>query len=186
MIKEQYIGLKDSEFIPLTEGIPKEAINLFEINKLGEVRRVSDNLVLSVLNYSHSHGDGYPRVCLPFSGRRVTKLIHRLVAENFLVPESSDQVLVDHIDRDIKNYHVSNLRWVSVSDNMKNRSFKKKDHIIYREVDSKSGSVIREVKRSTLTKKDIYNIECKVRRTYVRDNLKTRWERVDINLEEFL
>lgn len=185
MIKEQYIGLKDSEFIPLTEGIPKEAINLFEINKLGEVRRVSDNLVLSVLNYSHSHGDGYPRVCLPVSGRRFTKLIHRLVAENFLVPGSSDQVIVDHIDRDIKNYHVSNLRWVSVSDNMKNRSFKKKDNIVYREVDLKSGSVIREVNRSTLTKKDISNFDSKVWRARTRGSHKTRWEKVDTNLEEF-
>ena len=69
MIKEQYVGLKDSEFIPLTEGIPKEAINLFEINKSGEVRRVSDNKLRPVLKYSHSHGDGYPRVCLPASVR---------------------------------------------------------------------------------------------------------------------
>ena len=185
MIKEEYIGLKDSEFIPLTEGIPREALNLFEINKSGEVRSVSDNKLRPVLKYSHSHGDGYPRVCLPVSGRRFTKLIHRLVAENFLVPGSSDQVIVDHIDRNIKNYHVSNLRWVSVSDNMKNRSFKKKDNIVYREVDLKSGSVIREVNRSTLTKKEISNFDGKVWRARTRGSCKTRWEKVDTNLEEF-
>lgn len=185
MIKEEYIGLKDSEFIPLTEGIPKEALNLFEINKSGEVRRVSDNKLRPVLKYSHSHGDGYPRVCLPVSGRRFTKLIHRLVAENFLVRESSDQVIVDHIDRDTKNYHVSNLRWVSVSDNMKNRSFKKKDNIVYREVDLKSGSVIREINRSTLTKKEISNFNSKVWRARTRGSCKTRWEKVDTDLEEF-
>ena len=55
MIKEEYIGLKDSEFIPLTEGIPREALNLFEINKSGEVRSVSDNKLRPVLKYSHSH-----------------------------------------------------------------------------------------------------------------------------------
>lgn len=185
MIKEEYIGLKDSEFIPLTEGIPREALNLFEINKSGEVRSVSDNKLRPVLKYSHSHGDGYPRVCLPVSGRRFTKLIHRLVAENFLVPGSSDQVIVDHIDRNIKNYHVSNLRWVSVSDNIKNRSFKKKDNIVYREVDLKSGSVIREVNRSTLTKKEISNFDGKVWRARTRGSCKTRWEKVDTNLEEF-
>ena len=185
MIKEEYIGLKDSDFIPLTKGIPKEAINRFEINKSGEVRRVSDKKLRPVLKYSHSHGDGYPRVCLPVLGRRYTKLIHRLVAENFLVPGSSDQVIVDHIDRDIKNYHVSNLRWVSISDNMKNRSFKKKDNIVYREVDLKSGSVIREVNRSTLTKKEISNFDSKVWRARTRGSRKTRWEKVDTNLEEF-
>ena len=185
MIKEEYIGLKDSEFIPLTEGIPREALNLFEINKSGEVRSVSDNKLRPVLKYSHLHGDGYPRVYLPVSGRRFTKLIHRLVAENFLVPGSSDQVIVDHIDRNIKNYHVSNLRWVSVSDNMKNRSFKKKDNIVYREVDLKSGSVIREVNRSTLTKKEISNFDGKVWRARTRGSCKTRWEKVDTNLEEF-
>ena len=75
MIKEEYIGLKDSEFIPLTEGIPREALNLFEINKSGEVRSVSDNKLRPVLKYSHSHGDGYPRVCLPVSGSQVGDLL---------------------------------------------------------------------------------------------------------------
>ena len=72
---------------------------------------------------------------------------------------------------------------------MKNRSFKKKDNIVYREVDLKSGSVIREVNRSTLTKKEISNFDSKVWRARTRGSrktkTKTRWEKVDTNLEEF-
>lgn len=49
-------------------------------------------------------------------GKRSNKLVHRLVAEAFL---GSSTLTVNHIDGDKTNNHVSNLEWVTYSDNMK-------------------------------------------------------------------
>jgi hypothetical protein len=45
--------------------------------------------------------------------------VHRLVAEAF-IDNPEDLPMVDHIDRDKMNNHVSNLRWVDSSGNQKN------------------------------------------------------------------
>ena len=47
--------------------------------------------------------------------------IHRLVAL-LHVPNPDNHTEVDHIDRDILNNNVANLRWVSRSDNLINRN----------------------------------------------------------------
>src|SRR5574343_372322 len=50
------------------------------------------------------------------------KYVHRLVAENFI---GESELEVDHIDRNTANNNVNNLLWVTHSDNLKNRKFKK-------------------------------------------------------------
>lgn len=52
------------------------------------------------------------------------KSIHRIVAETF-IPNPENLPEVDHIDRDKSNNNVSNLRWVSMSQNRINRTIKK-------------------------------------------------------------
>jgi hypothetical protein len=52
-----------------------------------------------------------------YSGKRV----HVLVAETFLGPKPSPEHTVDHIDRDIKNNRVYNLRWASRHEQLMNR-----------------------------------------------------------------
>ncbi|KAK8877926.1 hypothetical protein M9Y10_004689 [Tritrichomonas musculus] len=50
------------------------------------------------------------------------KLKHRIIAEHFVPNDDPEnKKLVDHIDNNIKNNSPSNLRWVSNSDNQKNR-----------------------------------------------------------------
>jgi hypothetical protein len=65
---------------------------------------------------------GYARVDLHGKHRKV----HRLVASRFLpAPVASPlgcNLVIDHIDRDRLNNCPSNLRWVSVSVNNRNRS----------------------------------------------------------------
>ena len=46
-------------------------------------------------------------------------LVHRLVAETFL-DNPENKPFVDHIDRDRHNNNVSNLRWVTSSENNRN------------------------------------------------------------------
>lgn len=47
--------------------------------------------------------------------------VHRLVATAFL-PNPNNEPCIDHIDRQKANNHVSNLRWISYSDNNRNRA----------------------------------------------------------------
>ncbi len=49
------------------------------------------------------NGKRYP--CLPTG-----EYIHRLVAENFLENPENHQIVI-HIDKDVKNNHVSNIAW---------------------------------------------------------------------------
>ncbi len=57
-------------------------------------------------------------------GVRWTRNIHQIVAMAFIpnvLPK--DRVQVDHIDGDKHNYAIENLRWVTPSENNKNRDF---------------------------------------------------------------
>lgn len=56
----------------------------------------------------------------PYEGKRKLVRVHRLVAKAFLEWDKKYNV-VDHIDRDKFNNHVSNLRWTDRSGNMKNK-----------------------------------------------------------------
>ncbi len=47
------------------------------------------------------------------SGKRTTKYVHKLVAENFLNKESELQEHVIHLDFDKQNNYYKNLRWVT-------------------------------------------------------------------------
>ena len=50
-------------------------------------------------------------------GKHRRDYVHRLVAEHFIGPEPEPGMVVNHIDGDPFNNHVSNLEWASVSEN---------------------------------------------------------------------
>lgn len=61
------------------------------------------------------------------ANRRITKKIHRLVAELFIT-RHSENLIVNHIDGNKTNNHVSNLEWVTYKENtqhMLNNNLKK-------------------------------------------------------------
>lgn len=70
--------------------------------------------------FSHERGRrGYPVVCLTsIDGVSETHYVHRIVAEAFL-PNPLGLPQVNHKDGNKENNKVSNLEWVSASDNMK-------------------------------------------------------------------
>jgi hypothetical protein len=61
---------------------------------------------------------GYPCVFIQDGTKRRNAMVHRLVAEMFLPKPAKDQVFVIHKDRDIKNNHVSNLKWASKAEHL--------------------------------------------------------------------
>jgi hypothetical protein len=67
------------------------------------------------------HSNGYLIICLQDpNGKQITKKVHRLIAQAHL-PDYSEDLDVDHIDRCRTNNNISNLRMVTRSENHQNR-----------------------------------------------------------------
>lgn len=115
--QKEYTEDELKEFVPLCiEGIRE---NTYEINRLGEIRRIDNQKILSGCIVKES---GYKVVKLctsKNSTHRKTFKIHRLVALTF-IKNPKKYNIIDHIDRQRDNNTVTNLRWISYSDNSKN------------------------------------------------------------------
>ena len=61
--------------------------------------------------------DGYLKVDLYDNGDRITKRVHRLVAEAF-IPNPDNKPDINHKDGNKQNNAVDNLEWVTKSENM--------------------------------------------------------------------
>lgn len=65
------------------------------------------------------NGTGYHQVVL-YNPKRKCLFVHRLVAGHYILnPDNKPEV--DHIDRDIDNNDLSNLRWATRSENRQNQ-----------------------------------------------------------------
>lgn len=90
--------------------------------------------------------NGYIGVNLCVDGRRETKLVHRLVAKEF-VQNPNGYNVVNHIDKNITNNNAKNLEWCSTQYNV-NYSYTKennravRNHIKCKLVDAKDLSEI--------------------------------------------
>jgi hypothetical protein len=93
---------------------------LYEIDSAGVIRNIKSKHVLKPFL-----SGGYYRVCIGNSANKANKkhYIHDLVAECWLGPKPAPEYEVDHIDRDKLNNDYHNLRWVTHSDNLKNRDY---------------------------------------------------------------
>lgn len=78
----------------------------------------SDKLLKPTIN-----SGGYYKVGLCTLGKQKTFKVHKLVADAFLIKQN-DNYVVDHINRNKLDNNVLNLRFVSISDNNKNREVK--------------------------------------------------------------
>nr|DAG98228.1 MAG TPA: homing endonuclease [Crassvirales sp.] len=80
------------------------------VSNLGRVKGNKGILVLK------PRKDGYIQVNLFKSGKYITKLVHRLVAETF-IPNPDNLPQIDHIDANRFNNTVINLKWCTASEN---------------------------------------------------------------------
>ena len=90
----------------------------YEISNEGHIRKEDTK---KIIKGSKNPVNGYIYVGLYKTvNKKVSKSIHRLVAQHFL-DNVNNFCVVDHIDRDKLNNNVSNLRWTTVSINLRNR-----------------------------------------------------------------
>ena len=92
----------------------------YSISNFGNVANVKTGKILK----SSINGRGYLKVGLNIKGNRFTKKIHRLVAEAFIA-NPLNKPCIDHIDNDILNNNINNLRWTTISENLMNQSIRK-------------------------------------------------------------
>lgn len=89
----------------------------YEINEHGNIKNIKTSYLLK----STKDKDGYLQIGLRKEGNRKKYFfkIHKLVALHFLDFEDSKQI--DHIDRNKLNNCFTNLRWVTLQENINNR-----------------------------------------------------------------
>ena len=91
-----------------------------EVSTLGRVRTL-DKVVSGKGNVTYlkkgrilkqylNHNSGYLQVGVSIYGKRVTKLVHRLIAQAF-IPNPEELPQINHKDSDRTNNNVSNLEW---------------------------------------------------------------------------
>lgn len=85
----------------------------YTISNSGEVYNIEYNMVKS----QRINKKGYPFLCLTHKGVRKTYEVHRILARTFLWEPWDLQV--NHIDGNKQNNHISNIEYVTRSENMK-------------------------------------------------------------------
>jgi hypothetical protein len=119
-----------SRFIDTQEWVPVHTLPGFEaaieyyVNREGQVKstKYAEDRILKY----KKHKEGYPMVTLTQrigKGKPIYVCVHKLVALAFLgtpptpYGRAKGCTMVDHIDEDKTNCHVSNLRWVTRKEN---------------------------------------------------------------------
>lgn len=93
-------------------------VGKYQVSNLGNVRSLHWNNTNQTRIIKPFCSSGYKRVCLFTKGKQKKFLIHVLVAKVF-IPNPYNKPIVNHIDGNKLNNQVSNLEWVTHSENVK-------------------------------------------------------------------
>lgn len=90
-----------------------------EVSNTGLVRTFHHGWNRTVIKKMREDKDGYLLVSVVLADKReTTRRVHRLVAQTFIA-NPDNLPIVNHLDGDKQNNHVSNLEWTTVSGNTK-------------------------------------------------------------------
>jgi len=106
------------------------------ISNQGRLKSVDKSSDSERVMKSTPTGKGYPKVSLKLDGGHESVYIHKVVAENFVTPESEDRVFIIHKDYDRSNNRANNLEWVT-EDGQKD--YIKRRSVVYDYKKSKGG-----------------------------------------------
>lgn len=117
----------DIEWFSLSKYVNSDinTVNEFLINREGVVVKRTAKGALVPKTISHAYKDDYPYYAINKTsyGGSTRISIHRALALIFIPTmktDSFDNLLVDHVNRNIEDYSLSNLRWVTASENRQN------------------------------------------------------------------
>ena len=95
----------------------------------------------------HTATNGYIYVKLTKNKKKFNRDIHRLLGIHFISnPDNLPEI--DHIDRDRKNFSLSNLRWISKSANKVNRKKQINNSLGYKNISYRRGYYRVSIKRN--------------------------------------
>ena len=90
----------------------------YEVSNLGQVKSYKQTKVGKLLTLKKNH-KGYVEVRLQdIDGAQAIKFVHRLVLMTFSPTENMENLTVDHIDCNIENNNLTNLRWLTAEENL--------------------------------------------------------------------
>jgi hypothetical protein len=99
--------MTDEQWLPIPGYEPYQA------SDLGRVRGIKGGRILSPVTTQY----GYHQVSLCVGGKKLSRLVHRLVAYAFLGPQPAPEYDVLHWDGNKKNNRLANIRWGTPTDN---------------------------------------------------------------------
>jgi hypothetical protein len=106
----------------------KQCIEDYEISNFGNLRKKLKNGEYKNINGSILNaGGGYKYFQISRNNKRINYLFHHLVAKAF-IGDRPEGLVIDHIDRNPLNNNISNLRYITFTENLRNTN-KYKSHI---------------------------------------------------------
>lgn len=93
---------------------------LYLVSNYGRVKSLKTNNIMS----DQARGEKHPYKTVNLSKNSISKKIdvHILVAQAFIANDDPSKIEVDHINKNTHDNYVENLRWVTPSENCKNRN----------------------------------------------------------------
>lgn len=92
---------------------------LYQVSNFGRVRSKRVNRHEGGVMVTKIKKNGYITIMLNVNHKRISKSVHRMVAEAF-IPNPENKPQIDHIDGNPQNNNVTNLRWATAKENMNN------------------------------------------------------------------